>query len=130
MDNLSNKEVKIRRPCTCLGCGRKMPKGSIVHKVTAVDNGTFSHTNWCEVCDKYWSDYGLGEDDCIMIGDLKENDPEGWEEIRLEVEVNASQETSVIAKPEVDMKKRNDEITKNMLSLVVDNSNEESNQGN
>jgi hypothetical protein len=51
--------------------------------IESVDNGEFSHSYWCKVCEQVWND-GTYRDEDIQCGDLK--DDEFWEETRKEVE--------------------------------------------
>ena len=82
---LEQKTVTIRKPCRCFGCSREFQKGSRLQKITAVDQGEFLHSAWCEVCQEYWSQC-MENDDEINEGGLKSEDPEVWESIRKEVE--------------------------------------------
>ena len=84
-DTLEHKSVKIRKPHKCFGCGRKMPKGTNMDKITQVDNGEFFHGYYCLVCTHYWHEH-MSSDDEIGEGELKSEDPEGWEAMRQEWE--------------------------------------------
>ena len=44
--------------------------------------------SYCPTCREYWSRY-LESDDVISQGDLRLNDPDGWEAIRREHETAA-----------------------------------------
>ena len=81
-DTLSHKEVKIRKEHRCFGCSRKLPVGTILEKITTVDNGRFTTTYWCDVCRIYWNEHMLWNDE-INCGDLRDQDPEEWERIYL-----------------------------------------------
>lgn len=85
MDILEDKTVITRKDHHCYGCARKFPKNSQLQVITSVDAGEFSRAYWCDTCISYGHkhiEYG----DLIMYGELKSEDPEGWEEVRLEVE--------------------------------------------
>lgn len=86
-DMLVDKKVKLRKPCKCFGCGRAYKKGETIRKTVMVDNGEFNRTAWCEVCTAYWNKF-MDYDDFICFGELKENDPDNWEKIRLEKEAS------------------------------------------
>ncbi len=53
-----SKEVKIRKPRKCWGCGTFFDIGRLMKCVVCVENGDFSTTYWCEVCDAYLSENG------------------------------------------------------------------------
>jgi len=84
---LTSKTVKIRKPCFCFGCGREMPKGSVMVRNDSVRDGTFMHLKWCSVCVEYWSEY-MDDGDEISEGDLRTENPENWEAIREEMEID------------------------------------------
>lgn len=50
---LKNKEVKIRKPRICWGCGDTVPVGRVMKYVVSVDDGDFGTTYWCDLCDAY-----------------------------------------------------------------------------
>ena len=85
VDWLENKDVKIRKEQGCFGCGRKFTKGTILRYSKIVDGGEFKSSYWCPVCNEYWNkcmEYG----DETGLGELKSEDPEGWEATRLRLE--------------------------------------------
>lgn len=85
MDILDAKIVTTRKEHHCYGCARKFPKGSRLQVVTSVDGGEIGSAYWCPTCQAYWQkhmEYG----DLIAYGELKQEDSEGWEEVRKEVE--------------------------------------------
>ena len=82
---LDHKTVVTRKEHECWGCGRIFPAGSELKWIQSVDEGQFSELYWCATCREYWlafMDYG----DEIDIGDLRNNDPDGWEDVREEIE--------------------------------------------
>ena len=81
-DQLSHKEVKIRKEQRCFGCSRKFPVGTILEKIVTVNDSIFTTTYWCDVCRIYWTEY-MRWDDEVMAGELRDNDPEEWERIYL-----------------------------------------------
>lgn len=86
MTQLSDKEVVLRKQARCFGCCRTFQSGQRMRKiVTRNDDGCLDRTAWCKACDTYWSKY-MDYGDEIMQGDLKYEDPEGWEEVRQAVE--------------------------------------------
>lgn len=84
--NVESKFVKIRIFHKCFGCLGMLRPGADVLKNTDIIDGKFCHTYWCEVCNTYWQERHLSCDDLIEEGELKNCDPEGWEEIRAELE--------------------------------------------
>ena len=82
---IRSKVVKTRKPCTCFGCARQFPAGSKLRKNTLADNGAIRTIAYCPVCDEYWDRY-MEIDDMINMGDLKSEEPEQWEALRIEVE--------------------------------------------
>ncbi|MCK5640786.1 MAG: hypothetical protein KAJ19_08310 [Gammaproteobacteria bacterium] len=83
---LGSKKVTTRKQHKCFGCDRTFPEGSELVRRKHVEDGCFDTTYWCEVCGVYWITYMQGDDE-INQGDLKHNDPEGWEEVRKQTEV-------------------------------------------
>lgn len=82
---LQNRSVVTRKPHQCFACLRDIPVGDEAQLIVQVDNGEFDRMYWCAVCSEYWNRYALRDDE-IHEGELKANDPEGWEEVRREVE--------------------------------------------
>lgn len=82
---LESKNVVIRKPHKCWGCGREFEKGSKLTFFKEVDAGDFKYSYWCKTCMTY-SKSNMGTDEGIEFGDLKYEDPEGWEEVRKEIE--------------------------------------------
>ena len=85
MNVLENRVVKIRKKQKCFGCAREFSPKAELQLIVDVDNGDFSRTYWCKTCREYWAKT-MGFDDEILMGDLKAEDPEGWEEIRKRTE--------------------------------------------
>ena len=86
MDILTDKSVKTRRAHRCHGCRGEIAAGSVARYKVTVDNGDFCSGYFCNVCIEYMSRLIFDGDDGICEGELKENDPEGWEVVRLELE--------------------------------------------
>lgn len=82
---IKHKTVKTKKDHKCFGCGRKFEKGSILTSVTSVDGGEISTNYWCDVCNEYWDKF-MDSEDLIYFGDLKANDFEEWESIRVKLE--------------------------------------------
>jgi len=53
--------------------------------IVQVDSGEFDRMYWCPVCSEWWDRYAVSGDE-IMEGELRTEDPEGFEELRREVE--------------------------------------------
>ena len=85
----SAKVVTTRKPHSCWGCGIKYPPGTRMQAVTTVDGG-IETVYWCPVCQEYWDrhfEYG----DEVMFGEIRREDPEGWEAIRQELQQKEAQ---------------------------------------
>lgn len=61
------KEVKIRKPHKCWGCGRLFPTGTLMESNVSTDEGKIFTTYFCETCqnvvDKaadWYEDEGIG----------------------------------------------------------------------
>ncbi|MFA5378726.1 MAG: hypothetical protein WC455_23440 [Dehalococcoidia bacterium] len=80
-DIVSSKIVKTRKPCRCFFCAELYPKGTTMRGTVSVDGGEISYEHVCDVCDAYIRKYWHYGDEC-GYGEIKENDPEGWEEIK------------------------------------------------
>lgn len=78
---VSQKTVKTRKEHRCFGCARKFPKGAQMEKIDNADEGTIHSSYWCDVCTAYWTEH-MQDGEEIMYGDLKGEDPEGWNAIR------------------------------------------------
>ena len=81
-DVLKNKLIKTRKPHNCQGCARKLPAGAFMEVVEEVDSGTFYRTYWCDICRIYFILY-CEYDEEISFGELKDQDPEEWQRIRI-----------------------------------------------
>lgn len=87
METLFQKTVKIRKPQTCWGCGRKFQPGEKLFKVECVDNGDFSRAYWCDVCQEIINEMDPVDKDLgFAEGEIKDGDPEYWESVRAEIE--------------------------------------------
>jgi hypothetical protein len=53
MYTLKDKNVKIKKPRACWGCGIIMPTGRIMRYNVSILEGNFGTSYWCEVCDAY-----------------------------------------------------------------------------
>ncbi len=75
---ISEKCVKIRKPCYCWGCGRPFAVGDIVLKVTWKDLGRLEDIPWCDVCDRWWREEAdqWTRQDGISEGLLRDEYPE------------------------------------------------------
>ena len=82
---LSWKEVVTRKEHRCFGCNKKYPIGLKMVRAASADEGTVDTIYWCETCLEYMKTYFASCDETGQ-GEIFENDPEGWEEIRKEME--------------------------------------------
>ena len=87
---VSAKMVKTRKAHRCIGCGRKFPSGTVLQALVWTDLGIWSDY-WCEVCTEYFGQH-CQPDDLFDESGLRGNDPEGWEEVRVEIESSSSKE--------------------------------------
>jgi len=85
LDILKHNIVKTRKDHRCWGCARKFEKGTKMDSITSVDGGEISTDYWCSTCVKYWNEK-MQDGEVISLGDLRYEDPEIWEEIKIEVE--------------------------------------------
>lgn len=85
MSIIRQGKVKTRKEQCCHGCARKFEKGTKLDTVVSTDAGEIYTTYWCDTCQSYWSKH-MEYDDEISYGELKSEDPTGWEEVRLTVE--------------------------------------------
>lgn len=67
------KQVKVRKPTTCFGCGRQFPVGTIMEAQTMRDKDLY-HIHLCLACESLVND--LVEDGGIYYeGDFREMAP-------------------------------------------------------
>lgn len=50
IDRTNDKTTKIRKPSVCDGCGRVLPKGSLIHRRYISDYSDKWVFNWCNSC--------------------------------------------------------------------------------
>lgn len=86
-DILENKNVKTRKQHNCWGCCRTFEPGSDMRYIKEVEEGDFKTSYWCKTCDEY-SKRNHGTDEGIAFGELRSEDPDGWESVRKEIEYN------------------------------------------
>lgn len=63
----------------CFGCSLGIPSGSSALLHVYMANGKFNRCFFCEVCFEYMATNEYSEDDLFSDGELKKNDPDGWE---------------------------------------------------
>lgn len=76
---------KTRKAHRCWGCHKVYPSGSKLVNAAYADGGSVFDCYWCPTCEEYMNrhfEYG----DEIGEGEIYENDPEGWEQIKAETE--------------------------------------------
>jgi len=88
-DVLSSGKRKIRKKQQCFGCGRVFEPKTEMNFCNYADNGTVNTTYLCMVCQTVLDD----DKDCffkdngeIYFEDIKNIDPECWEEVRYSLE--------------------------------------------
>ena len=50
MDHIRTQVVTTRKPVTCWGCCRKLPKGTVIEKNTSAGDGGIVTAAWCATC--------------------------------------------------------------------------------
>ena len=84
-DILRWQTVKTRKPHKCWGCGKAYPAGSELTHAAYADGGTVYDCYWCPTCEEYMHRYFESGDECSE-GKIYENDAEGWEKLKSEME--------------------------------------------
>ena len=85
MSIISTKKVKTRKEHVCWGCARKMPKGTLMTVVVAVEGSKPDRSYWCAVCTEYGDKY-FDEDEPVTLGAFRDYGGDKWEEIRKSIE--------------------------------------------
>lgn len=80
---IESEKVKTRKEHECVGCLRKIPKGTKMNVVIFEDGGIY-HAYWRPVCQHILNETFF-EDEFIPEGEIKNGDPEHWERIRREI---------------------------------------------
>lgn len=82
MSNLiREKKVKTRTEHTCWGCTQIIPKGTVVSFVKGRCDHQWFQSYYCHVCDFVISRRDCRDfEDGIMYGEIRDGDPEGWEQ--------------------------------------------------
>jgi len=50
---LKSRNVKIRKPRLCWGCGFTLDIGKTMNYVVSICEGQFGTSYWCEICESY-----------------------------------------------------------------------------
>ncbi|SHN77392.1 hypothetical protein [Desulfitobacterium chlororespirans] len=77
--------VKTRKPHKCFGCGKIYPVGTMMVNAAYADGESAWSCYWCETCREYMRRYFEPGDE-VGEGEILDNDLEGWEELRAEME--------------------------------------------
>ena len=85
MEFMRSKVVTTNKPCKCFGCAREIPAKTRVRKTAWKDNGEFGSSNYCPVCQEYWSLY-MDYDDEVGMGELRSEGGKDWEDLRISIE--------------------------------------------
>ena len=78
MSLISDRTVKVRKPCFCFGCGRPFQVGDRVRKVVWKGDAGLRTIPWCPVCHDWWereASYSQIEDG-ISEGEIRDECPE------------------------------------------------------
>jgi hypothetical protein len=72
-DQISDKQVKIRKPRRCWGCTKQYAVGTSMLRVVSKDAGEIGTAYWCDECNKALAaDPNLASEECFMYGALAE----------------------------------------------------------
>lgn len=82
---LCSKTRKTRKPHMCFGCAKTYPAGTVMDYTSYVDGGSVSSCYWCGICKEYVRRH-FEQGDETACGQIYSNDPDGWEQIRAELE--------------------------------------------
>lgn len=86
MQVLRVSKVKIRKPIRCLGCVLIYPVGTTVQKIIVKEDYSLTTWSYCPTCQAYWERH-MEDHDEIGEGDLRLEDPDGWESLRQELQL-------------------------------------------
>lgn len=86
-DILRWQERKTRKPHKCFGCGKTYPAGITMISAAYADGGTVDDCYWCGTCQEYMNRYFERGDETNENG-IFENDPDGWNALKAEMEVS------------------------------------------
>ena len=84
---LSSGKRKTRKKQRCFGCERTFDSGTELNFCNYADNGTVTTSYICDVCQEiidsseFWK-----HNDLIEFGEIKNGDPDMWEEFRKQTE--------------------------------------------
>lgn len=76
---------KTRKPHHCWGCGKEYPAGSDMVHAVYTECGEAHACYWCPTCEEYMRRY-FERGDGSGYGGIYENDREGWEALRKEMD--------------------------------------------
>jgi len=85
-DILHWKKVKTRKPHKCFGCAKTYPEKTEMIHAAYTDGGQAFGCYWCDTCVEYMHEYFASGDEVYRLGEIFDNDPEGWEVIRSKAE--------------------------------------------
>ena len=89
MTILDSRWIVTRKPRKCWGCDRTLPAETRMRVLEDFDEPgrEFSRTYWCEVCTHIINDPDFfAPDDQVGEGEVRGENPEAWEKVRIEVE--------------------------------------------
>ena len=90
-DVLRWEKRKTRKHHKCWGCNKTYPPGTLMANAAYTDAGTVFSCYWCSTCEEYMHRYFESGDECGQ-GEIYDNDPEGWEALKTELEQEATNE--------------------------------------
>lgn len=86
---LSSGKRKIRKKQQCFGCGRVFEIGTELSYTACVSEGSVYTHYQCEVCDSIPEENYIDPcEDAYYFLDIKDSDPDLWEQKRKELEEN------------------------------------------
>lgn len=85
MSNLLDSRIVLtRKPHRCSGCLAEIAPKTRVSCLTATDCSKLFSYYLCLVCEEY-CDKHFAFGDTFLTGEIRANDPEGWEAVRDEI---------------------------------------------
>ena len=84
-DILRWEKRKTRKPHRCFGCGKVYHAGTEMANAAYADGGSVYDCYWCKTCEEYMHRYFESGDE-VGEGEIYDNDPEQWEQLKAEME--------------------------------------------
>ena len=75
---LTDKQIKTRKPHECYGCLKKFPSGTEMRLIVSVEKSSISSVYLCEDCDKHSQDWSDEEWKSTFPGDIGYWENDQW----------------------------------------------------